>query len=106
MNAKHQETIDKLFKSTILTNCCYRDTLALLFDFMCFSNFAIERNPSAVSKEGFVVVSDLERLEKIKDEELRELRVGGLWWVLDEKKQTNVGGKRHRANAALWWALI
>lgn len=44
-----------------------------------------------------MVVSDLERFEKIKDEQFREVRVGGLWWALDENKQTNVGGKRHRA---------
>ncbi len=74
--------------------------------YVCISNFAAKRNPSAGSKGEFVVVSDLERFEKIKDKELRELRVGGLWWVLNEKKQTNVGGKRHRAYAGLWWALI
>lgn len=74
--------------------------------FVCFSNFAAKRNHSAGSKEGFVVVLDLERFEKIKDKKLRKLRVGGLWWVLEEKRQTNVGGKRHRAYAALWWALI
>lgn len=53
-----------------------------------------------------MVVLDLKRFERIKDKELRELRVGGLWWVLDKKYKTNVGGKRHRAYAALWWALI
>lgn len=52
-----------------------------------------------------MVVSDLERFEKIKNK-LTELRVGGMWWVLDEKKQSNVRGKRHRACAGLWWALI
>lgn len=53
-----------------------------------------------------MVVSDLERFEEIKDEEFREVRVGSLWWALDEKKQTNVGGKRLRAHSGLWWALI
>lgn len=53
-----------------------------------------------------MVVSDLERFEEIKDKELRELRVGGLWWVLDENTQTIVGEKRHRVYSALWWALI
>lgn len=53
-----------------------------------------------------MVVSDLERFEKIKDKEFTESRVGGLWWALDEKKQTNGGGKRHRAYAGLWWDLI
>lgn len=45
--------------------------------FRCFSNFAARRNHSAGSKEGFVVVSDLERFQKIKDKKLKELRVGG-----------------------------
>lgn len=53
-----------------------------------------------------MVVSDLERFEKIKDEEFREVRVGSLWWALDKKKQTNVEGKRHRTYSGLWWALI
>ena len=36
--------------------------------------------------EGSVVVSDLERFQKMKDGEFRELRVGGLWWASDEIK--------------------
>lgn len=53
-----------------------------------------------------MVVLDLERFEKIKVKKLTELRVGGLWWVLNEKKQTNVGGKRHRAYAVVGLDLV
>ena len=48
----------------------------------------------------------MKRFEKIKDKQLREVRVGSLRWVLEEKKQTKVGGRRRSAYAALWWALI
>lgn len=51
-----------------------------------------------------MVVLDLERFEKIKAS--TELRVGGLWWVLNEKKQTNVRGKRHRAYAVVGLDLV
>lgn len=54
-----------------------------------------------------MVVLDLKRFEKIKgNKKLKELRVGGLWWVQEEKKETNVGGKRRREYDALWWDLI
>lgn len=53
-----------------------------------------------------MVVSDLERFKEIKDGRFRDSRVGGLWWALDEKTQTTVREKRHRAHTGLWWALI
>lgn len=54
-------------------------------------------NYSTGSSEGFVVVPDFDRFEKIKDKEFRESRVvGGLWWALDEKRLTNVGGEEAR----------
>lgn len=39
--------------------------------------------------------------KRAKKKKMKALWVGGLWWVLEEKKQTNVGGKWHWAYAAL-----
>lgn len=47
------------------------------------------------------MVSDLERFEETKDEEFTEVRVGGLWWALDEKEQTNAAAGKRRSERTL-----
>lgn len=49
------------------------------------------KSPSRKGRGGVAVVSDFERFVKIKEQRMKELCVGGLWWVLEEK--TSVGGK-------------
>lgn len=60
------------------------------------STFAAKRIHSAGSNVWFEEVSDLERFERIKEKEVRELRVGACGGFLNEKR-----GKRDRVVVGL-----
>lgn len=87
----HKNSLSKIFKEAFLPDQFLQCNIIL---YICISNCATERNPLAGSNGGFEVVSDLERFEEIKDDKFTEVRVGGLWWALDENEQTNTEGKR------------